>query len=174
MKTAHAPFLSPLAALATAALLTACGASGPAPANAGASGPARPAGGHGLDAFLGSYDADRDGKVTRAEYDAIREQRFRTADTNGDGVLSETEYVAEFEARLQRQYAAEGRQRDKAYADNIKQAHERFRIVNRARDGRFTRAEDQGIADKTFKDLDTNGDGVVSRDDPQRPRKQRN
>src|SRR5688572_13007656 len=96
----HATFL--LAALAAAALLSAC-AGGPnsaaAPATA-QSQPARPAGGHGLDAFLGSYDANRDGQVTRAEFDAIRLQRFQAADTNGDGVLNEAEYVAEYEGRL--------------------------------------------------------------------------
>jgi len=164
-----------LAALAAAALLSAC-AGGPngkaAPATA-QSQPARPAGGHGLDAFLGSYDANRNGQVTRAEFDAIRLQRFQAADTNGDGVLNEAEYVAEYEGRLKRQYFEQGRQPDEAYANNIKQAHTRFGIVNRARDGKFTRAEDQAIADKSFTGLDSNGDGVVSKADPQRPREQR-
>jgi len=164
-----------LAALAAAALLSAC-AGGPngkaAPATAQGQ-PARPAGGHGLDAFLGSYDANRDGQVTRAEFDAIRLQRFQAADTNGDGVLNEAEYVAEYEGRLKRQYFEQGRQPDEAYANNIKQAHTRFGIVNRARDGKFTRAEDQAIADKSFTGLDSNGDGVVSKADPQRPREQR-
>ena len=126
-------------------------------------------GGHGTDAFLGSYDTHRDGVVTRAEFDAIRVQRFRSADKNGDGVLSEDEYVAEFEGRLKRQYFDEGRQPDKAYENSIKQAHVRFAIVNRARDGQFTAAEDATIADKTFKNLDTNGDGTVSKEDPPRP-----
>jgi hypothetical protein len=164
-----------LAALAAAALLSAC-AGGPngkaAPATAQGQ-PARPAGGHGLDAFLGSYDANRDGQVTRAEFDAIRLQRFQAADTNGDGVLNEAEYVAEYEGRLKRQYFEQGRQPDDAYANNIKQAHTRFGIVNRARNGKFTRAEDQAIADKSFTGLDSNGDGVVSKADPQRPREQR-
>jgi hypothetical protein len=158
-----------LAALAAAALLSACAGKPAAPA----AGPARPAGGHGQPAFLGSYDANRDGQVTRAEFDAIRLQRFQAADSNGDGVLSEAEYVAEFEGRLKRQYFAQGRQPDEAYANSIKQAHVRFGIVNRARDGRFTRAEDQAIAERTFTGLDTNGDGIVSKADPQRPRERR-
>ncbi len=164
-----------LAALAVAAMLTACagGANQSAtPAAEAKNQPARPAGGHGLDAFLGSYDANRDGVVTRAEYDAIREQRFRAADTNGDGVLSEAEYVAEFEGRLKRQYFDQGREPDKAYEQAIKQAHVRFGIVNRARDGKFTREEDKAIADRTFKGADTNGDGVVDRNDPPRQREQ--
>jgi hypothetical protein len=172
----HKHTTSLLAALAAAALLSACAGTGaPQPATGQAqAGPARPAGGHGLDAFLGSYDANRDGQVTRAEFDAIRLQRFQAADTNGDGWLSEAEYVAEYEGRLKRQYFEQGRQPDAAYANNIKQAHTRFGIVNRARDGKFTWAEDQAIADKTFTGLDTNGDGVVSKADPQRPREQRN
>ena len=159
--------LSLLSALAAAALLSACAsapATTPAPGTA-----ARPAGGHGLQAFLGSYDTSRDGQVTRAEFDAVRLQRFRAADTNGDGVLSEAEYVAEFEGRLKRQYFDDGKQPDKAYENSIKQAHVRFAIVNRARDGQFTAAEDAAIADKTFKNLDTNGDGTVSKEDPPRP-----
>lgn len=167
-----------LAALAAAALLSACAGSGSSqPGTTAAKAqtqPTRPAGGHGLDPFLGSYDANGDGQVTRAEFDAIRLQRFNAADTNGDGWLSEAEYVAEFEGRLKRQYFDSGRQPDKAYENGIKQAHVRFGIVNRARDGKFTRAEDQAIADKTFKNLDTNGDGVVSKADPQRPREQAN
>lgn len=160
---------SPLfAALAAAALLSAC-ASNPASAPALQGQPARPAGGHGIEAFLGSYDSNRDGQVTRAEFDAVRLQRFKAADTNGDGVLTEAEYVAEFEGRLKRQYFDEGRQPDQAYENSLKQAHVRFSIVNRARDGRFTPAEDAAIADRTFKGLDTNNDGTVARNDPPRP-----
>ncbi len=66
------------------------------------------------------------------------------ADKNGDGVLSEEEYVAEYEGRLKKQYFDEGRQPDKAYENSIKQAHVRFGIVNRARDGKFTAAEGRG------------------------------
>lgn len=169
MKMLHTTLL----AAAAAVLLSACAGNEPATSTsatqAAAGQPARPAGGHGLDAFLGSYDTNRDGVVTRAEFDALRVQRFRSADRNGDGVLSEDEYVAEFEGRLKRQYFDDGRQPDKAYESSIKQAHVRFGIVNRARDGRFTAAEDAAIADKTFKGLDTNGDGSVSKADPQRP-----
>lgn len=155
MKNRHAITLP---AVAAAILLSACAGTQPA----------QPAGGHGLKAFLGSYDTNRDGAVPRAEFDAIRLQRFRAADTNGDGVLSEAEYVAEYEGRLKRQYFDEGRQPDKAYENSIKQAHVRYAIVNRARDGKFTQAEDNAIADKTFKGMDTNGDGTVSRTDPER------
>lgn len=153
--------LSRLALVGTAALLlSACSA--PKIATA----PAQPAGGHGQSAFIGSYDANRDGVVTRAEYDAIRKQRFEAADTNRDGWLNEEEYVAEFTLRLKQQYMAGHRQPDQAYENSIKQAHVRFAVVDRDRDGKFSRAEDLAIADRTFKGSDTNGDGRVNKDDP--------
>ena len=74
--------------LAMAAMVVALTAAAPSGA---AEGPAAPAGGHGLAAFMGSYDANRDGVVTREEYDTVRKQRFVAADTNRDGWLSEAE-----------------------------------------------------------------------------------
>lgn len=159
----HRTLQTTIAVAATALLLGACAAPH-APGTATA--PAQPAGGHGQAAFMGSYDGNRDGIVTRAEYDAIRKQRFEAGDANRDGVLSEAEYVAEFEARLKQQYFNEGRQPDKAYEGSIKQAHVRFAILDRDRDGKLSREEDLTVADKTFKSADTNGDGVVSRNDP--------
>ncbi|MDR6729754.1 MULTISPECIES: hypothetical protein [Delftia] len=152
-----------LAAAGLAALLTAC-ASPTAPP---ASGPAQPAGGHGQSAFMGSYDANRDGVVTRQEYDTVRKQRFLAGDTNGDGWLSEKEYVDEFEARLKQQYA--GRQPDERYAQSMKQAHVRFGIVDRNRDGKYTVEEDMAIADRSFKEADVNADGVVDKNDVKKP-----
>ncbi len=159
----HRTLQTTIAVAATALLLGACAAPH-APGTATA--PAQPAGGHGQAAFLGSYDGNRDGIVTRAEYDAIRKQRFEAGDANRDGVLNEAEYVAEFEQRLKQQYFNEGRQPDKAYEGSIKQAHVRFAILDRDRDGKLSREEDLTVADKTFKSADTNGDGVVSRNDP--------
>ncbi|MRW91425.1 hypothetical protein GJ699_15645 [Duganella sp. FT80W] len=132
-------------------------------AAAAAEGPAAPAGGHGLSAFIGGYDANRDGVVTREEYDAVRKQRFAAADTNRDGWLSEDEYVAEFEGRLKQQYA--GRAQDDSYAGSIKQAHVRFNILDTDHDGKLTVEEENAIADKTFKRTDTNGDGKVDKTD---------
>ena len=163
------------AALAAVTLLSACAGSATQPTAKGEQNqPALPAGGHGSNAFFGSYDANRDGVVTRQEYDTIRLQRFRAADKNGDGVLSEDEYVAEFEGRLKQQYFDKGNQPDQAYENSIKQAHVRYNIVNRARDGRYTLEEDRAIAERTFKSSDTNGDGKVTRDDPPRPPEARN
>lgn len=129
-------------------------------------GPARPAGGHGHEAFIGSYDADGDGAVTRSEYDSVRWARFNAGDTNHDGVLSETEYVAEFEGRLKQQYADQGRQPDESYQRSMRQAHVRFALLDLNHDGKLSRDEEQVIMDKTFAAQDTNHDGKVDANDP--------
>lgn len=153
-----------------AAMMAACTSAPPPAAQqpatqppATAAGPAAPAGGHGLSAFIGGFDANRDGVVTRQEYDAVRTQRFTAADTNHDGVLGEDEYVAEFEGRLQQQYA--GKAQDERYAGSIKQAHVRFKILDTDHDGKLTLAEENAIAEKTFQRTDTNGDGKIDQAD---------
>lgn len=150
--------------LAMAVMAVAMAASAPSGA---ADGPAAPAGGHGLAAFMGSYDANRDGVVTREEYDTVRKQRFVAGDVNRDGWLSEEEYVAEYEGRLKQQYA--GRAQDERYASSIKQAHVRFKILDTDKDSRLTVEEDIAIADKTFKQNDKNGDGKVDQADGAKP-----
>lgn len=153
-----------------AAMIAACTSAPPPAAQqsatlqpAAAAGPASPAGGHGLSAFIGGFDANRDGVVTRQEYDAVRTQRYTAADTNHDGVLGEDEYVAEFAGRLQQQYA--GRAQDDKYAGSIKQAHVRFKILDTDHDGKLTLAEENAIAGKTFQRTDTNGDGKIDQAD---------
>lgn len=157
---AHARRLAMAALIAT---MMATSASAQTPA---LEGPAAPAGGHGLSAFIGGYDANRDGVVTRVEYDTVRKERFTTADANGDGSLDEQEYVAEFEGRLKQQYA--GRTQDDSYAGSIKQAHVRFKILDTDKDGKLTIEEEIAIGGKTFKRTDTNGDGTVDNTDGDR------
>jgi len=166
-KASHSTRAGRLAmATIVAAMMTACASTPPPAADQpkAAEGPAAPAGGHGLSAFIGGFDANRDGVVTRAEYDTVRKQRFTAADTNGDGSLSEAEYVAEFEGRLKQQSAGRP-QNDSSYAASIKQAHVRFNILDTDRNGKLTIEEENAIAEKTFKRTDTNGDGKIDKTD---------
>ena len=170
-KTTHGARASRLAMAAmVAAMIAACTSAPPpvtqqstTPQPTAAAGPAAPAGGHGLSAFIGGFDANRDGVVTRQEYDAVRTQRYTAADTDHDGVLGEDEYVAEFAGRLQQQYA--GRAQDDKYAGSIKQAHVRFKILDTDHDGKLTLTEENAIAEKTFQRTDTNGDGKIDQAD---------
>lgn len=156
----YAACLGQLAVASMASMvLMACTSTAPEQKSGNAEGPARPVGGHGGAAFMGSYDANRDGVVTRDEYDAVRKQRFMTADANRDGWLSEEEYVAEFKKRLDKDYG--DRAHDERYANSIKQAHVRFKILDRNDDGRLSVEEELAQAEKTFKGADTNGDGKI-------------
>src|SRR5262245_8754068 len=62
--------------------------------------------GHSKPEFLRTYAADLDGAVSRAEFDAQRGRSYARTDANGDGSLSEAEYVGEYTTRLDAELAA--------------------------------------------------------------------
>lgn len=131
------------------------------------------AGGHSQAAFIASYDRDGDGQVTKEELIELRTERFLGADKDGDSVLSEAEYVAEFEGRLRQQYSDQNREiDDENFERGLKQAAVRFALLDRERNGTLSLEEDLASAESTFAGMDTNGDGVVDAKDP--PRKRRN
>ncbi len=113
-----------------------------------------PAPGHSKREFLETYDVDLDGVVTQAEYMTRRGEAFVRTDSNGDGVLSETEYVAEFTVRLDADLAAQR-------ALQLRQAGVRFGVMDTDKNGGMSRPEYEATAGRTFQRLDTNGDGRV-------------
>jgi hypothetical protein len=118
----------------------------------------RAAGGHEKINFLDFYDVNGDAVVPRAEFDGQRMRDFDHINTTHDGAVTESQYVDEFTARLDRQLAAER-------AGQIKQAHVRFGVLDKNKDGHISREEFDASGKRMFDTLDTNKDGVVDEKD---------
>lgn len=119
-------------------------------------------------AFLAAYDSDKDGTLTRAEYDAAREARFKVTDANGDGSVSEDEYVAEFSGRYEQELAASGRSEEKkaeARQRQIRQTHVRFGVLDTNKDAKISPAEYHAIAQRAFAEQDADADGAITAKD---------
>lgn len=116
-------------------------------------------------AFIRDYDADHDGQVTRAEFDAGRVARFKATDANGDGWVSEDEYVAEYSARLEKQLAASDRSEEKKTEERqrqIRQTHVRFGVLDKDKDKKMTQAEFDVSGARAFAEQDDDKDGIVT------------
>src|SRR3546814_5254650 len=63
-------------------------------------------GGHGdnVEAFVSQHDDNADGRLTWAEFDAFRRNRFDVTDSNGDGTRSE-EHTSELQSLMRISYA---------------------------------------------------------------------
>ncbi len=119
-------------------------------------------------AFIRDYDANHDGQVTRAEFDAGRVARFRATDTNGDGWVSEDEYVAEYSGRLEQQLAASDRSEEKKAEERqrqIRQTHVRFGVLDKDKDGKMTQAEYDASGARAFAEQDDDKDGIITQAD---------
>jgi hypothetical protein len=115
--------------------------------------------------FVHDYDADRDGKVTRAEFDTRRAARFRTTDANADGWVSEAEYVGEYQTRLEQQLAASDRNEEKKVEERqrqMRQAHVRFGVVDRDKDAKMVQAEYDVSGARAFAEQDNDKDGAIT------------
>ena len=81
---------------------------------------------HTKEAFMDSNDEDGDGIVSKEEFLAIRELSHAEKDLNRDGIVTEAEYVAEWEQRLDKQLA---KQREAS----VKQAYVRYGSLDKDR-----------------------------------------
>ena len=96
---------------------------------------------------------------------AGRAERFKATDANGDGSLSEAEYVAEFSGRFEKDLAASNSSEEKkteARQRQIRQTHVRFGILDTDKDGKISHAEYRAIADRTFAEQDADKDGMIT------------
>ncbi|MET0238391.1 MAG: hypothetical protein ABW184_00710 [Sphingobium sp.] len=119
-------------------------------------------------AFIHDYDTDKDGSVSRAEFDAVRVARFKATDANGDGIVSEEEYVAEYSARLEKQLAESGETEERKAEERqrqIRQAHVRFGVLDKDKDARMVQAEYDASGARAFAEQDDDKNGIVTQAD---------
>lgn len=117
-----------------------------------------PTGGHAGNAFIGAWDDDGDGKVSRTEYETVRVARFATTDSDRNASLTIDEYLNEYAVRLDRDIADERNA-------SMKQTDTRFKALDKNGDKFVSRAEYNGSGDRAFVHLDRNKDGRVTQED---------
>jgi Ca2+-binding EF-hand superfamily protein len=98
--------------------------------------------------ILERVDTDKDGKISKAEFDAEGSKLFAKLDGNSDGKISESEMPQRHWARFG------GKMFDRMDADQ---------------DGKVTKAEFQAAGEKMFQRMDKNGDGIIEKDEMQKP-----
>ena len=132
----------------------------------GAAGAAQAAS-HNRDTFIQQQDLNGDGRVSKDEFAAGRDQAFARQDADRDGGLSHDEYVNDFKARLEAMLAkAPADQRDEQRTRELRQVEVRFGVLDADKNGKITPAEFAHSGWMMFATHDSNRDGVVSKDDP--------
>lgn len=117
---------------------------------------------HTAEGFRTLFDGDGDGQVGRAEFDQVRQAQFARTEKNGDGALSEDEYLAEYEDRLDRHIAT-------LTSGSDKQTRVRFGALDADKNSKMTFAEYQVSGKRTFDEADRNHDRVVDSADAKLP-----
>lgn len=119
-------------------------------------------------AFIHDYDSDHDGKVSRSEFDAGRVTRYKATDANHDGWVPQDEYVSEYHGRLEQQLAAStetDEQKAEQRQRQIRQAHVRFGVLDKDKDGKMSQAEYDASGARACAEQDNDKDGVVTQAD---------
>src|SRR4051812_4534493 len=110
----------------------------------------KPEGKHGdfSQRILQRVDSDKDGKISKAEFDAEGSKLFAKLDENSDGKIGSSEmpqrHAAKFGAHM-------------------------FDRIDADQDGKVTKAEFQAAGDKMFQRMDKNGDGTIEKSEMQPP-----
>jgi len=143
-----------IAGVAAAALAAVGIVGGVALAESGAQGASAQAQHHGM---FARYDANGDGVITRAEFDAARQANFDRLDTNHDGSISRDELHAGFQNAGDRghwRHGGGGRMREMM-----------LQREDSNHDGSISRDEFLAGPIARFNQLDANHDGVISADE---------
>jgi len=97
--------------------------------------------------FMDHFDADKDGKVTQAEIDKVKSDLFSKFDSDGNGLLSQDEYMA---LRM----------------DRMKERmNNRFTHQDKNGDGAISQEEFMTMSNRMMARLDENGDNVIDADE---------
>ncbi|ATQ44746.1 hypothetical protein [Caulobacter mirabilis] len=126
---------------------------------------------HGQSDFIRDYDSNKDGTVTSAEFEAVRTARLKAMDLDGDGRVSEAEYIGEYATRLDAKLAASTASAEEKAATRegqLKQAKVRYDVLDGDKNGDLTAAEFAASGKRAFAEQDGDGDGVVKAGEPKR------
>jgi len=93
--------------------------------------------------ILARVDTDKDGKISKAEFDTESQAMFKRMDKNSDGKIAADEVPAHH------------------WGDKGPM----FGQMDTDKDGKVTKAEFTAAGDKMFQKLDANGDGVITKDE---------
>ena len=102
--------------------------------------------------FIKDYDQNGDGDNARAAH-------LRAMDSNQDQRIDEVEYVQEFVARMTEE-------QKEHRTKQLKQAHVRFGVLDKDKDGDLTVKEFAVSGTRMFAGWDLNKDGVINEKDP--------
>ncbi len=111
---------------------------------------------HSVSGMLVMYDTDKNGEVSAAEYQHIRQQAFARTDADQDGSLSAQEYMQEFTDRVDQQIAS-------TRSAQLKQAQVRFKALYKEENGILSAAEYHQSGQRMFSRWDTDQNRLVSR-----------
>ncbi len=104
-----------------------------------------------VDKHFKMMDANGDGKISRSEHAAGAKKMFAQCDANKDGIVTATEMDTAMAAQGEKPGAG-----DKSSAEKIK-------VIDQNSDGKLTAMEHQTGSEKMFAQMDTDGDGSLSK-----------
>lgn len=109
---------------------------------------------HNLETFVAEQDLDKNGAVSKDEYQKGRDAEFARQDADSNGVLSKTEYVGDFTRRL-----LAGNPPEERKARELRQADVRFGVLDSDKSDGISHAEytASGWGMWTVHDRDRNG-----------------